>query len=75
MNGAWSTHAAKIVKENQDGIETVGGSQTRPRCWCVHRGNRDNAHAAGQLVVLVRVGDHLLAVDGTCTHHGAPLAC
>ena len=35
----------------------------------------DNAHAAGQLVVLVRVGDRLLAVDSTCTRCEAPLAC
>ena len=31
-------------------------------------------HVAGERVVLARVGDDVLAVSGTCTHYGAPLA-
>lgn len=31
-------------------------------------------HVAGEQVVLARVGDDVMAVGGTCTHYGAPLA-
>lgn len=31
-------------------------------------------HVAGEQVVLARVGDEVLAVGGSCTHYGAPLA-